>query len=216
MPEIRSLAAQFGQRGDAGWWREERLRLVEVSLVAGQLGESVSVYVCVCVPARLRQQAGMLCLPARWPCVGVSRSSARKLPCMVLPRMHLAAGVTHAGCRCGAAVQVEALLRQQADSSLQQQAEDEDGDAPWWAPFVSTLQAYCSGAGLVLLRAGVCGHGRRHCLLGAARGVVCRGGGLHSEPPHRPPLPHRLMRPHCTAPQRAAPTLPLARPACSG
>lgn len=58
--------------------------------------------------------------------------------------------------RCGSAgwwleelrrlAEVEALLRQQADALRQQQAEDGDGEARWWAPFVSTLQAYCSAA----------------------------------------------------------------------
>lgn len=73
---MRSLAAQFGQRGGAGWWHEERLRLVEVSLVAGQPGESVSVYVCVCVPARLTQQAGRLCLLLAGLVWALARSSA--------------------------------------------------------------------------------------------------------------------------------------------
>lgn len=154
----------------------------------GELGGWVA-RMCVCVPACLRQQSGIFCLLLAGLVWASACSSARRLTCMVLPRMHPAAGIMHAGCRCGAAVQVEALLRKQADASQQQQAEDRDGEARWWAPFVSTLQAYCLGAGLVLLRVGVCGHCRGSCWLGAVRGVVCSGGGLHSEPRTDPSAP---------------------------
>lgn len=100
-------------------------------------------------PAR---ESGQACLlPARLPCVGV-----RLFPLQACLRGgHLAAGVTRASWRPAAAVQLEQLLRQQPHGEGEPDGEGEDGR--WWAPFVSTLQAYCNGEGLVLLRAGACG-----------------------------------------------------------
>ena len=90
-------------------------------------------------------------LPASWPCVGTGRPCCPRALLLVVPRMQPAAGMAHAN-RCrGGAVQVAALLRQQPKAALEEQAEDEQEDARWWAPYVSTLLAYCKGEALILL-----------------------------------------------------------------